>query len=360
MTVKNLLFVANRIVIGGVENIILKLTTDLCEDENPPNITLLILEKESYNLDRFEKLNVKIIHIGFFNSATNKWRLLNSYFNLARFIQKNKYDSIITFNRNTSIIFALLKPFYKAKLIFRDSSSENYNTTKTTYYLRLIFKHFNVQVVQLSDTGKNAFCDHFKLLHNKVMVIHNGVEIIPKPEREKVRKSIHFIYIANFFPNKNHHFLIDVWIDLNSKVNADIHLTLYGNDNGNNHLQSILCRTNGIGNIEVITNVNIESINLAAFDIGLSLSNRESFGNIILEYMNYELMIVATKTNGSVEILGHNYPFLIDPLNHDQLLQICIKIIRERNFLKFGEETKKNMMKRFDHVSFINNYKKII
>jgi glycosyltransferase involved in cell wall biosynthesis len=357
---KNVLFVANKIVIGGVEKIIYELASGLCATEEPPNIFLLILEKGSYNLDRFEKLNVNIIYIDFFYSATNKWRLINSYYNLARFIQKNKYDTIVTFNRNTSIIFTLLKPFYKAKLIFRDSSSENYETTKTKYFLRFILNHLNIQVVQLSNEGKIYFCDHFKLFHNKVMVIHNGVEIITKPERKKANKSIHFIYIANFFPNKNHHFLIDVWIDLNSKVNTDIHLTLYGNDNGNDHLQSILCRTNVIGNIEVITNVNIESINLAAFDIGLSLSNRESFGNIILEYMNYELMIVATKTNGSVEILGRNYPFLIDPLNHDQLLQICIKTIRERNFLKFGEETKKNMIKRFDHVSFINNYKKII
>lgn len=357
---KNLLFVANKIVIGGVEKIIYELASGLCETEAPPNISLLILEKGSYNLEKFEKLNIQVISTAFFNSASNKWRLLNGYYNLARFIQKNKYDTIVTFNRNTSIVFTLLKPLYKAKLIFRDSSSENYETKKTKYYLRFILNNLNIQVVQLSNKGKNDFCEHFKLSHNKVKVVHNGIEIIAKPERKAKSKSINFIYIANFFPNKNHHFLIDVWIDLNSKVNTDIFLTLYGNDNGNKHLKSIIRRTNNISNIKVITNVNVESINLTSFDIGLSLSNRESFGNIILEYMNYELMILATKTNGSIEILGPKYPYLIDPLNHNQLIQIFIKTISEKNFREIGEETKRNMIKRFDHISFLNNYKNII
>lgn len=355
---KNLLFVANKLVIGGVEKIIYELASGLCATEEPPNISLLILEKGSYNLDKFKKLNIKIISIVFFNSVTNYRRLIYSYYNLARFIQKNKYDTIVTFNRNTSIIFTLLKPFYKAKLIFRDSSSENYETNKTKYYLRFILNNLNIQVVQLSNKGKNDFCDQFKLSHNKVKVVHNGIRIIEKPERKARSKSINFIYIANFFPNKNHNYLIDVWIDLNSKVNADIFLTLYGNDNGNKHLQSIISRTKDISNIKVITNV--ESINLTSFDIGLSLSNRESFGNIILEYMNYELMILASKTNGSIEILGPKYPFLIDPLNHDQLIQICIRTIREKNFREIGEETKRNMINRFDYISFLNNYQKII
>ena len=96
-------------------------------------------------------------------------------------------------------------------------------------------------------------------------------------------------------------------------------------------------------------------------DVGILTSNEEGLSNSILEYMSYGLPVVATRVGGNVEqILNNKNGFLVEKNDDIKLSQRLEELIKNKSMRKkFGRESKRLVIEKFDLEKSFKKYKKI-
>ena len=116
---KKLLIVMNDFVSGGCETQIFNLYRDLKSYDNY-EFTFLYLGKlnhDYYSLIKTEFEELQLIHFDSFLVAKSSLDFYLAYYKLYRLLKRGKFDVIIPFHRNTSVIFGVIN-FFLRKIIF--------------------------------------------------------------------------------------------------------------------------------------------------------------------------------------------------------------------------------------------------
>lgn len=191
----------------------------------------------------------------------------------------------------------------------------------------------------------NPLSSSFKRITLKNLNLLNQNRILAK------KKKLDLLYVSRFYPHKNHNFLINISTGLrNLNINHRIIVTI--NDNhpaASDFLHKAFKENANIENVGELPQNKLIKIYEQSHLI-IYPSSSETFGNTILESMNYGLPIVVPDLKYSKSILSDSALFF----NHDKIAE-CLNLISmlmfDDNFYLRSSLKSWNHTKHFDDNS---------
>jgi glycosyltransferase involved in cell wall biosynthesis len=361
-TKRRVLIVLENTGRGGAETQALNLSRGLIAKGFDVSVISFGSVKGAY-WDSFSELGANV-HLTKFNAklvVTSYKGIKNLILNwryslkLIRLIRKINPDTIIPFTYKPNIILSRLWTFTAAKTCYWNQRDEGRLFTGNQAEI----KNLNRCTKIISNSLEGVL--FLKQFTNKpIIMIHNGVVLPEKTvDYEVSKKRIRVVMVANLHSYKDHQTLLKAWqIVVNKKSHAEVELVLAGKDGDkainiknfikdNNLSESVSC-------LGMITNV---PELLLSCDIGVLSSVKEGLPNGILECMAVGLTVVATKINGSIEALGKNSPFLVEPHNEIDLASKLLQLIDDADLRKqTGLGNRERIKEYFAMDIMINNY----
>lgn len=200
---RKLLFTANTLCMGGIENALVNLLNYI--DYNKYSVDLVLEKKEGEFLNKINKnVNVKELKV-----STNKIVVIRKIVNLTRKLlfkikYKNKYDfscCYATYSLSGNIL---------ARIASKNSSIYIHSNYSDLYKKEEYLKFFNDRSIKefknilfVSNESRNDFVNYYKELENRTKVFNNFIninEIITKSEEKidlkKEKDKVQFVFIG--------------------------------------------------------------------------------------------------------------------------------------------------------------------
>ena len=310
--------------IGGTEKVMVNLANYL--SDNNCNVNILMVGRNNY-LQRELLPNVSVI-------AFNKNRIYSSLFDLIKYIRAQKIDCFIS-NVWPLTILTVLAGFFKRNfnkkkvvLVEHCHLEREFSAFSTSFKffqkisIFLLYR-FVSKVVAVSDGVKEDLCSNKGVNEEKVIVIHNPVDVnfsIIKYENKAIeawRTFTHakFISVGNLKIQKNYSYLIDTLSILKNQGLAFKHLIL-GEGTQRDVLTKKIQSLNLEDHISLAGSVD-QPINLIKeADILILSSEFEGFGLVIVEALAAGTTVVSTDCqSGPAEILSNGLYGYLGPIN---------------------------------------------
>ncbi len=378
-----ILFVSNRVEIGGATNSMLALIKNLKDNHNV--IPIVVSPNKKGKVYDFCKKNnieyyyVKYFEIGYaFNVSTPKkiikgilmpiLFLLKAIFNktsakkLSKNIDFNEIDFIHTNVCRDDFGIYLKKEYCKPLIMhMREFGKKDF---ECKYLSRNIYKYFNKNVdkfIAISNVIKDYYIEK-GIDKNKIKTIYNGIDTSSIKSKKTYNDKIKNIVISSgISKNKGQEQVIDALKDI--ALNSDIHLTLYGM--GDNEYIKYLKRkikkynlNNSISFKGYCNNLNEELCN---YDLAIMPSKAEAFGRVTVEYMLSGLPVIASDTGANCEIIEKDKSGLVykfgDIEDLKQKINFCIENVNEVNLM--AKEGQKHAKKYFTAKTNAYNINKL-
>ena len=295
---KKVLVVYNTLKNGGVENVIMNITSNISKEGY--QFDLVAFEKaetEIYN-DRFRALGGTIYTVKQIKTGiTIVDRLLNvmpKAYGIFKILKKNKYNAVHSHQSFESGLVMLVS--YLAKVKVRITHS-HFGGLKPGNKIDAIMRNFNRRLICNYATHKVACSENaYEWLYgentDKKVIIYNGIDLEKFDGRKNDRKdnTINFINVGRYVESKNHTFLLDVFSELN-KFRDNIKLTLVGYGELEEDVINKIKKLGLTDKVEMLPgNSNIVEV-LRNQDYSIFPSKREGFSVSLVEFQAMKIPI---------------------------------------------------------------------
>lgn len=336
---------------GGAEKQSVLLAKNLATDFQVHYIIFdasIVHQKYIDMLNENEKISIVMFH----------GNIIRRFYNLVHYLRKNKIDSIFSYLTAANFYASLTGIFLKIK-VYTGLRNARLPLLKQIAD-KLLTNYFADLTISNSFSGKNHFEKHgFK--KNKIIVIPNCFSNI-KPYKEKDKSNtIHIITVGRFVSQKDYETAIQS-IALTRKRCPNIIFDIVGYGK----LEAQIREWIKIYKIEDITHIYINPNNidelLEKANIYLSTSIFEGTSNSIMEGMNANLPIVATKVGDNDQLISHNINgFLCNIKETDTISKYLIKLtLSEETRRKMGNSSKEILQAKFSESIFKKRYLDIL
>jgi glycosyltransferase involved in cell wall biosynthesis len=289
-----------------------------------------------------ENANIKhsLLEIPFSNFH-HRLKRLASYIKFLRKLRTGRFDAIIPYTYHCNIMAASTFRFAGvAKCIWFQIAMEFHVPFSSFEKIALFFK---------PEYAANSFAAA-KFISKRHSILESTVSFIPNPfekiapinnhEYWKVKiggsdGDIIMVMSANFFPEKDHQTLIQGMVKLMA-VHKNLKLVFAGGTNGNpaiHYLKSVAFDLKLQDKVVFLGSTNDISGLISFANIGILSSRSEGSPNSVIEYMGYELPVIATDIPAITELLGADYPYLFKVSDVDDFVSKADKMIRNLNNL---------------------------
>lgn len=352
----NILFVINSLVFGGVEHSLINLINIIPQDNF--NITLLVL------FPLGELFSLVPEHVNLIVLFDNVGMTLDAMLYLAYESPANLYERLVLKDFDVEIAYieglstklvSASKCLNKIAWVHTDFSLDHWSNCFYKVGEERECYLMYPKIVFVSNNIKFIFLDYFCLPSNsRYYVIYNFVDEIYV--REKAMEVVNghkkndllLVSVGRLHPVKGYSRLISAVANLRDEgINCSLWLIGDGIERPNLEL--------------MIKNLNLERYvfiyghqsnpykYMSFADIYVSSSYAESYGLSIVEAMMLSKPIIATKTAGSLEILGqHEYGYLVDNNESDLIEGLRVLLIESElrnSYAKLSIEAAKKFSK---------------
>jgi glycosyltransferase involved in cell wall biosynthesis len=177
------------------------------------------------------------------------------------------------------------------------------------------------------------------------------------------RNRLVFGMIAHFAEFKYHSMAYEVFKKINSDF-PETHLILMGNEKNDDLAKNIFLNlknsieTDGMtGNVTLLTNQSVTEV-LNTLDVGILLSLTEGTPNVVMEYMEYGLPVIATKHPGCVALLGQS-KFLVN--NYEtEIYNSMVNLIQSKKIRKAEGVRNSKVIKKYSVKEYVSKLEKIL
>lgn len=335
MKTKKILFALPTFSVGGLEKQLLGQLKYY--GLNKSKITLATLFSIDDRPDYFDQLPPDI-NIHKFNFKFGRF-FLNSteVFEVIKFLKKENFDLIVTSMTPANFLFSALKPFFKYKLITRE---HNIYTDKKVYHriLDQIFSYFADAIVAVSEEVADFFSNTSHVNRNKIIVIHNGIdlELISKygkksEDKEEIKRRLGFedkdkiiLNVARLKKQKNHEFLIKVFSQFVKKL-PEHKLVILGDGQERGNLEKLI-RDLGLKDKVLLLGFRTDVYDFYSISDFFALpSIREGFPNVVLEALAFGLPVISAPVPGIRAVINENNGYIVE-LNENKWVEKMEKI----------------------------------
>ena len=320
-TKKNIIIVLPFFTLGGAETQAYYVAEGLLEAGH--NVTVIAFEKKNGSLiEKLEERGIKWSLSNFDLSLVHQsgMKKLSRLFKFGRFLKSFNPDYLLPFTYYPNILCSSVRFLSGAKLCFwNQRGMENLGIS----LIEKIAKSHKPVYLSNSIAGAKFISERHDFHASKVQIISNGIEAQnPKKDNaywhQKIsKKEGETIYamVANFFPEKNHIFLLKAWIRFcKNDLNQEKKLVLVGyspDGKGLNEAKAFVYDKK-VSNVIFLESTDDIIGLLKICDVGILTSSSEGCPNCVLEYMMYEKLAVVSRIEATQEIFGEDYPFYCD------------------------------------------------
>lgn len=323
---KKILITTKTLAIGGVETSLVFLINKLINDYE---IDLLVMDKGELEAKIDKRVNI-ILYNSLFPNINLKTKLYNINKNIAvikllkmyKNMLNKEYDVSIAyygFDNYTDLVAASVKS--KKKIIWVHNDFKSAIETKKfkilyKFMYKLMGRKFNYFdfYVCVSKYAKQNFDDFFNIDSDKSICIHNYIsenyviDLSKQSTSVKLNKeNFNIIAIGRLVKSKNFDKIITVVAELKKK-SLPIYLYILGDGPEFNNLNALVSNYNASDYISMLGNqINPYNI-LKQADLLLSMSEFESFGNILIEGLLLNIPYISNINSGSKEIFENCTP----------------------------------------------------
>lgn len=291
------------------------------------------------------------------------WCISNYFkrmFLIRRFIRKNKYDVVISFQETPNFLncfSAILGKTWKVITSERSAKEEFFQTKKGKIFAW--FQRFSDKIVCNSENAKKMWIKHYPLYKEKLSVIYNSVYINKKINTKYIPKKngkLNIVVLASYQYLKNPIGLINAVKTMSEDEKNKFNINWYGNpfktmsDCYERSISKIKeYKLEDILHFNEQTDIAYEKIKQS--DVVALFSEVEGLPNAICEGMILGKPIIMTKVS--------DYEILVDETNgylcewddeisiKNAILKACI--LNEKEIMQKGNNSKKKAQKLFSN-----------
>ena len=356
---KKIFLVIGGLGLGGTEKQLFLKAKYL---KNKYNLTIIFFYERGELYKDFKKIGVELIDL----TNKNKIKLLryiNVFINLWIILKKRKPHIVHFYLPHAYLLGGIFSYFFQKTNFLMSRRSLNFYQNKIPF-IRSIEKrilHRKMQKILVNSNAiRKQLIEDECVERSKIEVIYNLIEK-KKNTKKKKNKIIKIIFLANLIPYKNHNMIIKVANLLPCKLKYEILLV------GKGTKEYVACLKKKVKKLKLENKISflgqIQNPNylLDKSDIGILCSNEEGLSNSILEYMNFNLPIVATKVGGNTEMIKNNFNgYLVKTNDYIDFTKKLEKLITDKKMRnRFGNNNLKILKKNFSLKNNLEKYEKI-
>lgn len=338
------LIVINDFFVGGAQKLISEQVKSFNKDLMDLSLVTLFKDSKRSNLYNTLPKDLPVFNIGM-KSAYD----ILGWVKIIKILIKIKPKVVFSHLFLSNAVFRFLKPFFGYKIF-----TVEHNTYKNKSFFHLcvdrILSPFSDRIIAVSNEVGNLSVRQFKVSCNKVVVIPNGIDLMPIERYKNItklemRKKLFinedekiFLSVGRLTPQKNQKLLVDSFLEFSKKHNNTKLFVL-----GEGTLLEEL-KKRGSDNDSIVFMGNIENVFdfYKASDFLVSTSLIEGMSMAYLEALAFGLPIIATKTGGTGDlIINEENGFFIPNVDLDSTVKTLEKAITS-NYSFLGERAKES------------------
>jgi len=347
--IKKILYLVTQSEWGGAQKYIFDLATNL-----PENFDVLVATGEGNDelLSKLQDKNIKTIKLKYLKRAINPFFDILAFFEIKKLLKNERPDVIHLNSSKISILGSLVAKsiFNPPSLIIYTAHGWVFNEPlpfwKKNLYLKLerYTAKFKNKIICVSEFDKQVALDNKICLENKLVTIHNGINVnnlqfFDKNEaRQKLNKGYEISdkeyvigTIANLYKTKGLNYLIEAANEIVKQI-SDIQFVIIGEGPEEQYLKLKIKNSELKNSIIMTGKIDEAHKYLKAFDIFILPSIKEGLPYTLLEAITAKLPIIATKVGGIPEIIeDQTNGLLVEPANPQKLANAIIKLLNDNS-----------------------------
>ena len=305
MEQRKVLIIIDSLKSGGAEKVLVGILKNL--NYNKYSIDLLLINKIGQHIDNIPKEVNVLSLIDTLNREPSiiervRFRFFFNIPQIIKIILRKKYDVGIAFleGDSTRILNELDNIRYKIAWVHTDVSKHNIVTRKN------IYKNIN-KIICVSKNSRNKFLEKYEIDKAKVDVIYNAIDIkevckLSNEYKVNFDCNINIVSVGRLVEAKGFDLLIKACSELlNSGL--DIKLYIVGEGEERKKLERIINELGISNNIYLVGFKKNPYPYIKAADLCISSSRYEGFSLFLAESIILKKKIVATNTQGAIELL---------------------------------------------------------
>ncbi len=371
-----ILFIVNHLNGGGIEQMLLNLTSCLYSKYDIYILTIYHSSSTYVNklsnyatiltIDNLSLRKNRII-APIYSRLFDNIKIQKILFNI--WIKNRLFDRIIAFSEGfaTKIATQKLKNIKKLAWVHTDIL-EDYRIKKTSNYISLYSKIYNSfdKTIFVSKYLESKFTSTLNIKNN--ICIPNAIDIediiLKSKENGLINKNnniIQFIAIGRLSPEKGFDRIINSFAKLPEELRLKCNLTILGQDYG--ELNNLTAQINKYNLSELIKLAGFTPNPYATLknaDILLVPSRYEGFGLVIVEAMALNIPTIATNTTGASDILKNGKYGMIIPNEDDAFDSVLKTVILQPSILDIYKMYLKKRIEDYSISRLKNDLLKIL
>lgn len=357
MNNKKILFLINKLGIGGAERVFIKDANDLLDNGFEVYFAFLFGCREDQTL----LSELKIENQNIFYCELKGISDLSGVKKLSDFIKRNNIQKVYSTLNESNIIARFVKLYNpETKIFIREA---NIAGPKPFHFkiLDIISNIFVEKIICVSDEVLDSLKIYQPFYKNKMVVFMNGVDI---PERfkmypENIGLPIKLLSVGSLTSKKGYKFLVKSLGLVNKKYKDSFLLTIIGEGVEQDSIESLIKENNIEDRIKILKPVS--KIDLANYyldtDLFILSSIYEGCPNVLLEASSFGLASIATNVSGVPSMIedGVNGK-IVRPGDAESLSDSIIYMIYNRNNVleKYGMNSRYKMVHNFSRNIRLN------
>jgi glycosyltransferase involved in cell wall biosynthesis len=282
---------------GGAERLVVDLLASFSSDIF--EVELLLFKSSGFFYEEAIKKNIKITVL----QKKRKFDIIN-FFHIYRKIKKFSPDIVHT-HLGADIYGGLASKLAGVKIIISTEHNVLFNNKKIYNFFKKIISRYFKRIIAVSSVIRAELINKFNLPADRVVLIHNGVDVdkFQDYKKNKISDQIVFGSVGRLSPQKNYSLLLQ---SLASLKDLDFQCLIAGEGPLRPVLEQEIKNRGLIGKVRLLGEVKNIPEFLSQLDFFVLSSRWEGLGIVLLEAGLLGLPVLASDTGGISDIIFNN------------------------------------------------------
>jgi len=319
-------------------------------------------------IGRLEKEGIQVFRLKNIVRQISPWRDLLCFWDLYFLIRRQRPNIVHTNSSKAEILGNMAARLAGVKKIiftahgFAFNEDAGFLKKRIYIFWEKIANLFCDRIICVSNFDMERALENGIASREKMMVIHNGIEIREEKEIAKIEKEKIVIgSVANLYQNKGLEYLIQAAAILKDRNLGNLEFQIVGEGPKREFLETEIKKSK-LDNFKLLGFKEDAKKYMENFDIFVLPSLKEGFPYAILEAMAIGLPIVATRVGGVPEaVINEENGFLVESKNPVDLAEkIGILIADQELRKKFGSRGRNLVRENFSLTKMLEETKKVL
>nr|WP_295710019.1 glycosyltransferase family 4 protein [uncultured Halomonas sp.] len=308
---------------------------------------------------------------------------INSYLNFSVFVKlsqvferkqvekfrkviEDENPDLIVFNNPPHIDRQAIKAaeMYPAKKICHLRLSMFDSIYKEPYFKSLLDRNVHKYIANSYYIADN-WIENWGLSADKIEVVHNSIDMDKTCGQSsaieiitKDKTKTHVCCVGRINYAKGQEFLINTFMEEQERL-SDFTLTIIGDGRDAERLKSLVINSGFEEQIKLLGKLDKAKQFMHYFDVAVVPSEFEAFGNVVLEWMNFSVPVIATNSGGPAEIIANERDgLLFEYGDKKSLVEALLRLKNDQELYKtISINALKKIESEFSESTFIDKLK---